>query len=798
MQVFEIFIIRYINYINIWSVELTNENFYEEFRDGILLVSLLKKWSNLYGYNTDGDLVIYKRPLNKVQALSNINLCLNFIRNPPEKSNLPELINNKKELITAEDIYEMREKATIGFINSIFHHYLIPYLRINSKRIIDNVNKYLQIHGLSLSEETVGSFYKMLPNNLSQFKNDFIERVESWEQYLSLNITEMGKKENENKESKEIKFHAKFINPLQCDITSNGFLLLMIMMYQMGWIDTAILSQMYYFPKTLEEYRWNHEIVYYAFQTILKYLNLQKELILISNEKEFEDGNKSDIDLENDESETLSSCEIPFILAPLSSLYIENFSPYILLLQIDVIFNLLSQQIDSNYDLSSLSTNRLPVYGPYQPISLDLLDEITYKDNYPLNWTVSLFENDSKGSDRSFYVNNTLTRMERLISESNSIENNNNEDEYLENEEFIDEDNIAEEDDNSLVRKAILREDEQVENSDEYTEIEDGKLQDEEFEGSKLILKNENKSRIKRSHDAKKVYFNLNENKKNRTPVADKSVAGTMNSLNEDGIDEMFTGLEKELEILKIYESKMGEGTINKNNIEIPEDLRNNVDLVTQSEDIDFQNCRQVGISNYSDRSISSDRLSGVFKNEMTGVKFKPYVSRTALEEQQRIIFERSKNEDEQEYTSKVFEITRKQNGGVIEKISNAISENKKLLEKLKRSMDIKVNSNISVDPSQCNQQDKNLNIESPEKKDITGQSSNFGVNIASNKTDFKENTKSTINTSTLCETKDKDDSKSQKKVTTGGIRRKKGNKVSFSDRVQMEVERTSRNGTRI
>ncbi|KAJ1608689.1 hypothetical protein OJ253_1823 [Cryptosporidium canis] len=841
MEVFEIFIIRYINYINIWSIELTNENFYEEFRDGILLVNLLKQWSSLYGYyNTEGDLVIYKRPLSRSQALNNINLCINFIVNPPEKSKLPEYLNREKELIKAEEIYDMSQISVIKFISTIFHHYLIPYLRLNSRSILDNINKYLVLHGLSLSDETKNNFYKMIAkSNIKGVEDEeLLERVESWENYLSLNMEKHEDKDHSNQfvENEEessfnalynyvrIKnkscdrkvFESKYINSLQCDITSNGFILIMVMLYQMGWIDTSILCQMYYVPKTLDEFKWNHEMVYYSFQTINNYLNIQKELSIINHHSSSKKYGSNFVDDENDSILGNSmDAEIPFILLPLSSLYMENFSPYVLLLQIEILYNLLTQQIDSNYDVTSLSSSQLEVYGPYQPISLELLDELTYRDNYPLNWTMGRYnqlnseeqlevlqeelsegdENVSMSTDQhggiklgrkadQYYMaayrdnnnhkmnDNHLVRIESLIDETNASLDNNQKGlegsddyvigsmyEYLQSKE-------KEMYNDRLGYNVYDSLEDETEYDIGYNYNNTSKKQDDKvFKGqpsknSNTILANSEKinsmEESLNSHDSRDDQFHGN------------------------GMDEMFHGLEKELEILKIYDKS------NYHEKQSSDQIQTNVGDNTGG---DIKRLLQEKMKNNT-REFREKFSHIISKEEGDHLsKVKPLVSRTALEEQQRKLLEMSTGDDE--YTSKVYDITRKQSDGVIEKISTAISENNKLLEKLKMSMNLQVHNskgdngmdvlNNVGGQSSCKGDEVNAGLSLSSKENIVQLNKGSNQGILRQNVSF-EDSEQVVNDSDL-----KSSLKGSQKVS----RRRKVNKVSFSDLVQMEVERT-------
>ncbi|KAK9172715.1 hypothetical protein CmeUKMEL1_15725 [Cryptosporidium meleagridis] len=874
MEVFEIFIIRYINYINIWSIELTSENFYEEFRDGILLVNLLKQWSSLYGYNnTEGDLLIYKRPLNRSQALNNINLCLNFIINPPEKSKLPEYLNGNNELIAAEEIYDMNKGNVIRFISTVFHHYLIPYLRINSKIIIENMNKYLMLHGLSFSNETIENFYKMILNkNLNQIEDDnLLGRAESWRQYLSLNIKEMenrdevksdqishlneregeqekryvdlnsynyiqlGQKNNvKNNHAKH--FEPKYINPLQCDITSNGFMLIMVFLYQMGWIDTAILCQMYYVPKTLQEFKWNHEIVYYSFQTIHQYLSIQKELSIVNHNTS---NTKFDNSFLNNENEgdgeiinNITDCEIPFILVPLSSLYMENFSPYVLLLQIDILYNLLTQQIDSNYDVTPYSSNRLAVYGPYQPINLELLDELTYKDDYPLNWTMSNCEVNSSEDlideiqeeeheieqiedydyenseddvslhaniprSKNFNINSTskssgdnLARIEAIINESNKI-NTNSKKKLVEN--YNGDDNDDDYVVGSMYEYLQDKEKEIVTDDTVDNLYEDNIKEVSEYDiGYSYDLNNHSRTNEKKINSKQNVNTpkgQINHNK-NRYHYLNQKVN---QAVEENGIDEMFTGLEKELEILKIYDEN--------NFIEKPSKTENKLENVNEKNELN--NAKSI-TQIFQEKMASNtrefkERFSDVLNKEESYQKtrVKPLISRTALEEQQRKVLGMI-NEDN-DYVSKVFDITRKQSDGVIEKITTAISENNKLLEKLKMSMNMKSNSSNN----------NNINLQNESKPDLLKESKNnssvstgkINREIVLNSVESKENNNPINNEQVKVKNLDDNSQKSLNNsenfnsVSTQKVsRKKKVNKVSFSDLVQMEVERTAKN----
>lgn len=879
MEVFEIFIIRYINYINIWSIELTSENFYEEFKDGILLVNLLKQWSSLYGYNnTEGDLIIYKRPLSRSQALVNINLCINFIVNPPEKSKLPEYINREKELIKAELIYEMEETSVIQFISNIFHHYLIPYLRVNSKYILDNVNKYLMLHGLSLSDETMQNFYKMIiKDNARQLKDEvFLERIESWEQYMSLSMKEMEeqeerrdylarfndedeennstdtydynyvrmKKTNEKKSSGRRMFEPKYINSLQCDITSNGFMLIMVMLYQMGWIDTAILCQMYYVPKTQEEFKWNHEIVYYSFQTINNYLNIQKELSIINHSS----SRKCESIFLDDESDhqvadDLMNSEIPFILLPLSSLYMENFSPYVLLLQIEILYNLLTQQIDSNYDVTSLSLSHLAVYGPYQPINLELLDELTYRDNYPLNWTMSkcsnllnpgntleIVENQEEcgvelGEDEledmnlglnkencrndyvdynSLIVDDNLSRMERLFGDSNLNSNSSIREEGKMNN--IKQDEHGDDDDYVVGSMYEYLQDKEKEIHNE-ARIGDLYQEEMEYDIGYVDYKSDNgksgESRLHGSVINKQdggVEIEIQENNIKNSKCVNVGVESDHHRLFHlqskgeqlvgSEIDEMFTGLEKELEILKIYDKSSCNG-----NDRVNESAGNSIVKTFKEKMTTGSNC--------GTRELR-DRFSQMLTKEGSDQsKIKPLVSRTALEEHQKKILEMAKNDDE--YASKVFDITRKQSDGVIEKISTAISENNRLLEKLKMSMNLQ--KGVSSHHEESKVQVSNVN---DEKRKIDGLR-DISVGLGQSKENISEINngasvgggfdlsfsqkvegvqESLLSADLEVDTRDNLKAVAPKKSLQKVSRRKKVNKVSFSDLVQMEVER--------
>ncbi|KAH8582972.1 uncharacterized protein ELE39_002317 [Cryptosporidium sp. chipmunk genotype I] len=882
MEVFEIFIIRYINYINIWSIELTSENFYEEFRDGILLVNLLKQWSGLYGYNsTEGDLVIYKRPLNRSQALNNINLCLNFILNPPEKSKLPEYLNLNNELIAAEEIYDMNEKNVIRFISTVFHHYLIPYLRLNSKMIIENINKYLMLHGLSFSDETKENFYKMIiKGNINQVEDeDLLERAESWERYLNLNIKVMDDQnqlktnlinlneeeeeqekryidlntykyvkmgEKNNMKSDEVRnFEPKYINPLQCDITSNGFMLIMVLLYQMGWIDTAILCQMYYVPKTLEEFKWNHEIVYYSFQTINQYLSIQKELSIVnhhSSNTKFESNFLNKENESDDETVTnITNCEIPFILVPLSSLYMENFSPYVLLLQIDILHNLLTQQIDSNYDVTSYSSNRLAVYGPYQPINLELLDELTYKDDYPLNWTMSNCETspkdlleevkeeeceieqidhydyehgkddpvllkNAKQSEVSLHLNmvktkscnkkntsrisdHNLARLEALLSQSNMI-NANSIKESEENNSTHAQDNFDNEHDDDYVVGSMYEylqdkekeiETENVVNNLYGNDIEEEPEYDIGYNYNDNISNNQTEKNMKskKSNNSLDDQKNYNKNRYHHhlNEKVDQAVEG-------GDMDEMFTGLEKELEILKIYdENNYNEKLSNKNNQKNQNEINNTKNITQIFQEKMASNTREF-----------KEKFSHILNKEENKHqnKVKPLISRTALEEQQKKILGMAS--DDNDYASKVFDITRKQSDGVIEKISTAISENNKLLEKLKMSMNVQNNNSQSEIKS-------NLLKESGENNGFVSTDKNTREMVF-NPIESKENNKpANIELNSEIKVKNLDtpkkplsNSENLNNVTVQKVsRKKKANKVSFSDLVQMEVERATK-----
>ncbi|OII75496.1 uncharacterized protein cubi_02017 [Cryptosporidium ubiquitum] len=872
MEVFEIFIIRYINYINIWSIELTSQNFYQEFRDGILLVNLLKQWSSLYGYNnTEGDLVIYKRPLNRSQALNNINLCINFILNPPEKSQLPEYLSGENELIKAEEIYDMNEKNVIRFISTIFHHYLIPYLRVNSKIIINNMNEYLILHGLSLSNETIRNFYKMImKKNINQIKDDeLLERIESWNKYLSLNMEEINDQEknnsnlimlnNEKEEEKEqvyvnnfnyVKmeqinsktnndgkyFEPKYINSLQCDITSNGFILIMIMLYQMGWIDTAILCQMYYVPKTLEEFKWNHEIVYYSFQTINKYLNIQKEVSIVKQHsliKQFENNFLIDESESDDETmNNITNCEIPFILVPLSSLYMENFSPYVLLLQIEILYNLLTQQIDSNYDFTSYSSNRLAVYGPYQPISLELLDELTYKDDYPLNWTMGKYENNISedqqegiaqeeyeneerdydqdenilvmenykdnqllGVDmvknKSFTDKNTskiskdnLARIEALINESNMKNFNdkafdNNKRERLANN--IDgKDNDNDNDDDYVVGSMyeyLQDKEKEIDVENRVLNLYENNVEETEYDiGYNYNVNNREERNYTENTGNSNKKTNISDN--NNHHHSNKKI----NPILEGEMDQMFTGLEKELEILKIYdENNYNENSSNNEN---KKSQNNNINVAKIFQEKMMSNTKEF-----------KEKFSHILTKEGNQrIKVKPSISRTALEEQQKKILGMVDNDDD--YTSKVFDITRKQSDGVMEKISTAISENNKLLEKLKMSMNVNNNNSHSENKLELfkpNENSKSI-ISNPKESKENNNELNNGINeIITQKFDSFQETLSNSKSPTTSESNSKDDLKDNFNVPIKRVsRKKKVNKVSFSDLVQMEVERTA------
>lgn len=884
MEVFEIFITRYINYINIWSIELTSENFYEEFRDGILLVNLLKQWSSLYGYNnTEGDLLIYKRPLNRSQALNNINLCLNFILNPPEKSKLPEYLNGNNELIAAEEIYDMNKGSVIRFISTIFHHYLIPYLRINSKIIIENVNKYLMLHGLSLTNETKENFYKMImKKNLNHTEDEnLLERAESWGQYLSLNIEEMENRDkvksnhlNEREEEQEkgyidfnsynyIKmgqknnvknnhvkhFEPKYINPLQCDITSNGFMLIMVLLYQMGWIDTAILCQMYYVPKTLQEFKWNHEIVYYSFQTIHKYLSIQKELSIVNHNTSNTKFDNSFLNNENEGDDevmaNITDSEIPFILVPLSSLYMENFSPYVLLLQIDILYNLLTQQIDSNYDVTSYSSNRLAVYGPYQPINLELLDELTYKDDYPLNWTMSncevnpsedlideiqeeeheieqIDDYDYENSEndvslhanmvksKNFNINNTsksssdnLARIEAIINESNMINANSKkklvENNNIHHESYLNNNNIDDNDDDDYVVGSMYeylqdKEKEIVTDNTVNNLYEDNIEEVSEYDiGYTYDFKNRNHPSEKKINNKQNVNTPNDQNNYNKNRY---HLNGKVNqAVGETGIDEMFTGLEKELEILKIYDEN--------NFIEKSSKNENNPENVNEKNEINnTKSIKQI----FQEKMASNTRefqekFSDVLNKEESyqQTKVKPSISRTALEEQQRKIL--GMVNDDNDYASKVFDITRKQSDGVIEKISTAISENNKLLEKLKMSMNMKSNSNHNNNSNLQNENKPDFLIDS--ENNSSASTGKINKEIVLNSIESKENNNPINNGFNNEQVKVKNLNNSQKSLnnsenfnnasTKKVSRKKKVNKVSFSDLVQMEVERAAK-----
>ncbi|KAH7648099.1 hypothetical protein FG379_000023 [Cryptosporidium bovis] len=774
MEVFEIFIIRYINYINIWSTELNNDNFYEEFRDGILLSCLLRKWSSLYGYNTEGELIIYKRPLNKSQAINNISLCLNFISNPPEKSNLPELNNNdiSKKLINVEDIYEKNESKIINFLSKIFHHYFIPYLRLNSRNLLLNMNKYLQCHGLSLSDETINEFYKMIPNN-NKHDNVLSDRIESWERYLSYNLSDINDK-----------YSSKYINSLQCDITSNGFILIMIILYHMGWIDASILCQLYYNPKKLEEYKWNHEILYYSFQTIINYLNIQKELFIVNNKEQIklnnnklkgENNNNENFDnalYENDDDEydyyndhntvttsSIISTEIPFILIPLSSLYLENFSPYILLLQLEVIYNLLTQQVDSNYDYCYGESNKLPVYGPYQPISLDLLDELTYKDNYPVNWT-SVDNADSMILNNNIY--NNYVKKEKIY---NCKEQDQNENHY---NNYDEEENYEKGNEDTLEKYAAT----------EYSN-ETYKKGGEEYDDyyNEVIGENNNISNIE-TEDNTGVSTNANDSNEDYYMELNNKLINDMNNA-KDEMNELFTGLEKELELLKIHDNTSFSNNNNNNN--------NNIYLKDIQDDNSFfeinENTRHIDkIKMFQDQMISnSNNIKNNFPILNSNGNVKPSISRSALEEQKKRIEEQSVNTnvDDDNYTSKVFDITRKPNG-VMDKISSAINENNKLLEKLKNSLNKNIHEKKDDIKSNTN------TVDNKENK----------VNILNNKVGGEKIVKSSsvlnvdkvLSSSELSKEKNKKSGIGKSKnLKTSSIPK---NKVSFSDRVKMEVEK--------
>ncbi|KAJ1610028.1 hypothetical protein OJ252_2018 [Cryptosporidium canis] len=860
MEVFEIFIIRYINYINIWSIELTNENFYEEFRDGILLVNLLKQWSSLYGYyNTEGDLVIYKRPLSRSQALNNINLCINFIVNPPEKSKLPEYLNREKELIKAEEIYDMSQISVIKFISTIFHHYLIPYLRLNSRSILDNMNKYLVLHGLSLSDETKNNFYKMIAkSNIKGVEDEeFLERVESWENYLSLNMEEHEDKdhskqfvENEeessfnalynyvrikNKSSNRKVFESKYINSLQCDITSNGFILIMVMLYQMGWIDTSILCQMYYVPKTLDEFKWNHEMVYYSFQTINNYLNIQKELSIINHHSSSKKYGSTFVDDENDSILGNSmDAEIPFILLPLSSLYMENFSPYVLLLQIEILYNLLTQQVDSNYDVTSLSSSQLEVYGPYQPISLELLDELTYKDDYPLNWTMGRYnqlnsedqlevlqeelsdgdENVDMGTEQhggiklgrkadQYYKgayrdnrmpkmnDNHLVRIESLIDETNASLDNNQE-ELESSDDYV----IG-----SMYEYLQSKEKEMYndrlggnlyDSLEDETEYDIGynynntskKQEDKIFKGQPSKNSNASLANSEKIKSMEESFNSYDSSGASDTYPEDNSKSSQISTKDDqfhgNGMDEMFHGLEKELEILKIYD---------KSNYHEKQTSDQSQTNGGDNAGGDIKRLLQEKMKNNTRefREKFSHILSKEDGDHLS--KVKPLVSRTALEEQQRKLLEMSMGDDE--YTSKVYDITRKQNDGVIEKISTAISENNKLLEKLKMSMNLQVHNSKGENgmdalnnvggQSSCKSEEVNSGLNLSSKENIVQLNKGSNQGILRQKVSF-EDSEQAMNDSDL-----QSSLKGSQKVS----RRRKVNKVSFSDLVQMEVERT-------
>ncbi|KAH8741328.1 hypothetical protein FG386_000235 [Cryptosporidium ryanae] len=786
MEIFEIFIIRYINYINIWSIELNNDNFYEEFRDGILLSSLLRKWSSLYGYNTEGELIIYKRPLNKNQALNNISLCLNFLSNPPEKSNLPELNTSdmKKELINVEDIYEKNEFKIINFLCKIFHHYFIPYLRLNSRNLLLNVNKYLQCHGLSFSDETINEFYKMIPNN-NKYTSILSDRIESWERYLSYNLSDLNNND---------KYSSKYVNSLQCDLTSNGFVLIMVMLYHMGWIDVSILCQLYYNPKKLEEYKWNHEILYYSFQTIINYLNIQKELLIVNNtgkiklnkdrlkKNNYNDENTDNIKYEDDNDEydeyytnhntvmtsSIISTEIPFILIPLSSLYLENFSPYILLLQLDVIYNLLTQQIDNNYDYCYGEGNKVPVYGPYQPISLELLDELTYKDNYPINWTnINIKDSITLNKNKLSIYNNFIKR------ENNYTDKYQEEEE--EEEEEVNDNNCNYEQKYQENNDEVLLED-YVKNI--YNrETHNNEAEEEEFDNDYNDKIEENNNLLNTSvGNNTGVQTNINNNNNSESYYIELNNK-LLNDMNEgrDEMNDLFTGLEKELELLKIHENT---GSINANN----NNNNNNNNSNTYSKDLkdsnnlleENENTRHINkLKMFRDLMISnSNNIKQKFPVLSDNEKVKPLISRSALEEQKKKLEERSlnTNDNDDSYTSKVLDITRKPNG-VMDKISSAINENNKLLERLKSSLN------------------KNINEKKNDTKEIASTEDNKEnrVNISNNETDGHINNK---NNSVLNKSNDKSKksgSNRSKCLKTLSIPK---NKVSFSDRVKMEVEK--------
>ncbi|KAL7066142.1 hypothetical protein ACR3K2_34260 [Cryptosporidium serpentis] len=745
-QIFELFFIRYVNYLNIWSVQLNADNLYSEISDGLLLGVLLKHWSCLYGYNANGNLNLFKRPLSNNQALANIEICINYITNPPENSYLPQYNSLNKLDINPNDIYFKNKLKILEFCNDIFHLYMAPYLRLKSQKILSWFNEYINLHGLSLSEETMDEFYQLIPindelnNNISNLMS---ERLSSWKLLVEFEHNVETNTENLNK--------LEYYNPLQCDITSDGCILLMILLYHMGWIDVSLLCQMVYIPQSRQHFLWNHETIYYTLQEIKKHLELRSGILL-------------DIISDHINTNYTNNYDLPFLLLPLSCLSVVKFSPYIIMLQLDIFYNILTEIVEEDIE-DHYNSNNLPLYGPYHPIDLQFLDDFTFKDGFPLNGNLISYKNETE--NLKFLKNKDNNEYSSEINSNNSkdILNNSDSSHYWDSEyddynnEMIDIDN------NNSSKIQNIIETEQNYQIDMYNDN-TGYYTDEDSH-EMLYDKSDDYINFHDKVNYPKTKPFIKENIESISKQDDQNNEFAENihlsKISHDhesvSVNDMISGLEVELKLLRGYEENIKLEYPQKDqkyfHSKIKDDIFNDVDISNNS-----TNDSQIKVEdNYLSKKPSDKSL----------------LSRSDIETNKQKILDNNKDDVD---TFGIFNITRKSSDAV-SKIATAMRENDRLLEKLRQSLN-KANNNHSENNTQ-----KKVTL-IPCKLEIIENIPETNSNAPLNE-NYNPNESISIEVPKI----DNKDNIEQINIKTPQKKNKKASRVSFSDLVMIEVERS-------
>ncbi|OII78312.1 hypothetical protein cand_033700 [Cryptosporidium andersoni] len=737
-QIFELFFIRYVNYLNIWSVQLSTDNLYSEISDGLLLGVLLKHWSRLYGYNANGNLNLFKRPLSNNQALANIEICINYIINPPENSYLPQYNSSNELDITPNDIYFKNKLKILEFCNDIFHLYMAPYLRLKSQKILSWFNKYINLHGLSLSEETINGFYQLIPindelnNNISNLMS---ERLSSWKLLVEFEHNVKDNIEDLNK--------LEYYNPLQCDITSDGCILLMILLYHMGWIDVSLLCQMVYIPQSRQHFLWNHETIYYTLQEIKKHLELRNGILL-------------DIISDHVNTSYMNNYDLPFLLLPLSCLSMVKFSPYIIMLQLDIFYNILTEIVEE--DVEDHNSNNLPLYGPYHPIDLQFLDDFTFKDGFPLSWNLISYKNETENP--KFVKSKDNNEDSSEINSNNSKDIIDNSDSGHWDSEYDDYNNEMIYNNSSKIQNVETEQDYQID--DMYS---DNTGYTDEDSNEMLYDKSDNyiDFRDKVNCPKTKPFIKKNiesisrQDYQNNDSTENIHLSKISHDNDSVSVNDMISGLEVELKLLRGYEEDIKLEYPQENqryfNNEIKDDISNNMDISNNS-----INDNQIKVEdNYLSRKLSNKSL----------------LSRSGIETNKQEILDNNKDVD----TFGIFNITRKSSDAV-SKITTAMKENDRLLEKLRQSL-----NKTSNNQSGNNTQKKVTLI--PCKLEIV-------ENIPETNSNTPLNENYNPNESISIEVPKIDNVNiEQININTSQKKNKKASRVSFSDLVMIEVERS-------